>query len=341
MVAAGGMLRKHAAAGAAAALSSTAGACSGSNVLVTGALGQIGMELVDVLRANGDNVLATDIRRPHKSSSLGEFAYCDVTRPESLDEVIVNNDISVLVHLAGIVSGAAEANPRRAYGVNTLGQYNVISAALAPNLTVFSPSSIAAFGPTTPRDDVPNSTITEPTTNYGASKVYGESMGRWGAAKHGLDYRSLRYPGVISYKAPPGGGTTDYACAAPLAALTDGTYECYLAPETTMPFSYMPDILAGTAAFIAADRAALSTTTYNLTSCSFSAAEFMEAIKLRIPNLEVTYKPDLRQAIADSWPRSIDDSLARADWAWSPRYGLQEIVDDMLENMAKNLEGEA
>ena len=318
----------------------------GERILVTGAGGQIGQELVPALRAlhGGAAVLATDVR-PLPALSLGgpggapqSVGYLDVTDGAAVAAAAVNHGATLIVHLSSLLSAAGERAPERAMAVNARGTENVLAAAVAAGARVFAPSTIAVFGPSTPRDATPNDTVLRPTTIYGVTKVYGELLGEYYAAKFGVDFRALRYPGVISNKAPPGGGTTDYAVDIFYAALRDGRYSCFLKPDTPLPMMYMPDCLRATLELIAAPAPALrGARAFNLTAVSFTPAELAAAIRVHMPAFEITYAPDFRQAIADSWPRSIDDSLARESWGWKHRFGLPEIAKDMLVELAHRL----
>lgn len=232
--------------------------------------------------------------------------------------------------------GAAigERNPGLALKVNTHGIQNVLELAAAHDLAVYAPSTIAVFGSSTPRHNTPDDTIMRPTTMYGITKVHQELLGQYYADRYHVDYRSLRYPGIISANSPPGGGTTDYAVEIFSAALQTGHYNCFLAHDAALPMMYMPDCLEATWQLITAPRNGLKQTTYNVTAESFTPHQLAEAIQKRLPHFSITYSPDFRDEIAKTWPASIDDSAARAQWGWRPKYDLQAMVDDMLRKLA-------
>lgn len=316
-------------------------------MLVTGAGGQIGLELVPLLRerlahASGSVVVATDVRP--LADVGGEFATLDVTDAGALDALVAKHSIDTVVHLASLLSAVGEKNPTLAMRVNRGGAEAVLEVAAARRLAVFAPSTIAAFGPSTPRDDTPDVTIMQPTTMYGVTKVYLEQLGSYYAAKFGVDFRSVRYPGVLSHRAAPGGGTTDYAVNIFYDALERGAYESFLGPASALPMMYMPDALAAAVGIMDAPAAALKQRVYNVTACSFTPAQLGAAISARLvaagrPPLALTYKPDFRQAIADTWPRSIDDSNARRDWGWKHEFGMDAMVDDMLGEINLRVHG--
>ncbi|NNF57892.1 MAG: NAD-dependent epimerase/dehydratase family protein [Rhodothermaceae bacterium] len=308
------------------------------STLVTGALGQIGSDLVRTLRAQhgAEAVLATDLRETDTSLG-GLYEPLDVRDGERLKALIEQYEVDTVYHLASLLSARGEQAPELAWEVNVNGLRYLLEGARARKLKVFWPSSIAVFGPTTP-STAPQQTVLEPTTMYGVTKVAGELLCQYYATRYGVDVRSLRYPGLISYGAPPGGGTTDYAVEIFYAALEDGQYTCFLAPETRLPMMYMPDALRATLGLMAAPAEQIRVrTSYNVTAFSFSAAELAAALQEHVPNFTVTYAPDFRQAIADSWPDRVDDSAARADWDWQPRYDLDTMVDDMLVHLREKL----
>ncbi|MCX6561408.1 MAG: L-threonine 3-dehydrogenase [Candidatus Aminicenantes bacterium] len=307
-----------------------------TRILVTGASGQIGTELLKALRRKhgGANVLATDIQ-PLASPEIresGPFESLDVTQAARLDELIAKYRIDTVYHLAAILSATGEKNPHLAWDVNMNGTYNVLEAArLHGLLRVYIPSSIAAFGPETPRDRTPQETVLRPKTMYGVTKVAGELLADYYVRRFGVDVRGSRFPGIISHETLPGGGTTDYAVAIFYEAVKNGRYTCFLGPESCLPMMYMPDCLKSVLDLMEADFARLRHhADFNLAAMSFTPAELAAEIRRHIPGFAIDYKPDFRQAIADSWPRSIDDSAARAEWGWSPDFDLSAMVKDML-----------
>jgi len=301
-------------------------------ILVTGASGQIGSELTPKLRElyGKENVVASDLKAPLVDD--GPFEYLDVTDAKKLGKIVVENNVDVIVHLAALLSASGEQRPNLAWHVNVNGLYNVLETAREMKLKrVFNPSSIAVFGPETPRDFTPQETVMKPKTMYGITKVTGELLGNYYYHKWGVDVRGIRFPGIISNVAPPGGGTTDYAVEIFYEAIKFGRYTCFLRPDSTLPMMYMPDCLKSVQQLLETDLSHLRHhSDFNLAALSFSPAELVEAIKKHMPDFEVDFKPDYRQAIADSWPKSIDDSMARAEWGWRPDYDLQAMVKDML-----------
>ena len=305
-------------------------------ILITGAQGQIGIDLADrLVERYGDNsVLVTDLRMPEELRGGRLYDVLDVTYMESVEKIIQAHDIHTIFHLAGILSATGEKHPELAWNVNVNGVRNILEAARRFNCRVFWPSSIAVFGPTTPRIDTPQETVTEPGTMYGATKVTGELLCKFHSSHHDVDVRSVRFPGIISHSAPPGGGTTDWAVDMFVQAVKTGTYTCFVTEETRLPMMYMPDAVKSMLDLMDADPANISVrTSYNLTAFSFSAGELAAAIKSHLPHFTCHYEPDFRQDIADSWPASIDDSRARSDWNWTPEYDLNAMVADMLKNV--------
>lgn len=303
---------------------------------MTGSSGQLGSDLVIALRDRygAENIIESGWRAPPKHLSSNSYEILDVTDFAQLQKCIEKYHINTIYHLAGILSARGEQHPDRCWDVNINGLRNVLEAAKSFNLQVFFPSSIAVFGPHTPKLDTPQVTIEDPSTMYGITKVTGELLCHYYAHHFGVDVRSLRLPGIISYSTPPGGGTTDFAVEIFYAALKLGSYQCFVRPETRLPMMYMPDAIRAILALMEADSAAISVrSSYNITAVSFSAAELAAEIQTHLPRFTCNYVPDFRQAIADSWPSIIDDSKARADWGWQPRYGLAEIVKDMLEHI--------
>lgn len=306
-----------------------------TKILVTGATGQIGSELTLVLREKygGENVVAAGHKKPPspRLSQTGPFITLDVTDRAELAKVVQEHKITEIYHLAAILSATGEQNPDLAWRVNMEGLYNVLEVAKSAGVQkIFWPSSIAVFGPKTPRDNTPQDTILSPTTMYGITKVAGELLCEYYHHRFGLDVRGLRFPGIISSETPPGGGTTDYAVEIFYYAVRGEPYTCFVRPDTVLPMMYMPDCLKATLQLMEADPKKLRYRIYNVTGMSFSAEELALEIQKRVPGFRVEYSPDFRQRIADSWPRSIDDSAAREDWGWKPDYDLSKMVEDML-----------
>jgi len=308
-------------------------------ILVTGAVGQIGSELTVALRDlyGRANVIAAGHRTPPQPELLesGPFIRIDVTDREQLDNAVRDLEIDTVYHLAAILSVAGEANPQLAWRVNIDGLVNVLEVGRDRQLArLFVPSSIAVFGPETPRDPAPQETILRPTTIYGASKVAGELLCEYYARKYSLDVRGMRYPGIISSETPPGGGTTDYAVAIFHEAISRGRYTCYLREDTVLPMMYMPDCIKATIDLMNADPTTLiHHADFNVAAMSFSAGQLADAIRRHIPGFVCEFAPDARQAIADSWPQTIDDTPARMEWAWEPAYDLETMVRDMLDRL--------
>lgn len=304
--------------------------------LVIGANGQIGSELVAALAQvlGEDNVFASDVA-PASRVAAPHYLQLDVLDPVALATAITANHVTQVYHLAALLSAAGEREPQRAWNLNMTGLLNVLEIARQFRIAkVFWPSSIAAFGPGTNRESAPQQGEMDPQTVYGITKVAGERWCEWYHRKHGVDVRSLRYPGLVSYKAPPGGGTTDYAVEIFHAAKAQEEFRCFVKPETMLPMMYMPDALRATIELMEAPSDAVRVrSSYNVAGLSFTVAELVAAVQRHVPDLKVAYKPDWRQGIADSWPRSIDDSAARSDWGWKPRYDLEAMVADMLANL--------
>jgi nucleoside-diphosphate-sugar epimerase len=310
-------------------------------ILVTGAVGQIGSELTLELRRRygAANVVATGHRTKPNAVLCegGPFEFIDVARRETLEAVVDKYQIDTIYHMAAILSAAGEEKPHLAWDVNINGLRNVLEIARDSGLTrVFCPSSIAVFGPETPRDLTPQETVLRPTTMYGVTKVAGELLCEYYVRRFGVDARGVRYPGIISSETLPGGGTTDYAVAIYYEAIANKRYICFLREDTVLPMMYMPDCIEGTIDLMEADFAGLKHhADFNMASMSFSAGELAAEIKKHIPEFQVEYKPDSRQAIADSWPCSIDDSAARQEWGWQPSYDLATMTVDMLDRLRK------
>jgi len=310
-----------------------------TTILVTGALGQIGAELVPALRARHgvDNVIATDLKvlPPSGAAAIAPYGHLDCTEPHQLHEAVRRYDVGTIYHLAALLSASAEAAPQLAWSVNMNGLYNVLEVARGYGCQVFFPSSIGAFGPTTPRDATPQVTVQRPTTIYGVTKVAGELLCDYYASRFGIDTRGLRLPGLISYVAAPGGGTTDYAVEMFYHAVRYGGYTCFLSADTRLDMMYMPDAIAAMMDLMGADSGRLRyRNAYNVAAMSVTPAEFAAAIARHVPGFTVDYEIDpVRQAIADSWPRSLDDSAAHHDWGFAPRYDLEAMTTDMLARL--------
>jgi len=310
--------------------------------LVTGALGQIGTELVTALRArHGDDaVIASDIRVPAAGAEAdAPFEVLDATNARQLQDLVRRHDVGTIYHLAALLSATSEERPQVAWDLNLGGLYKVLEVARQSRAAVFFPSSIAAFGPSTPKDATPQDTIQRPTTIYGVTKVAGELLADYYALRFAVDVRGLRFPGLVSHAAPPGGGTTDYAVAIFYDALRYGRYDCFLGPETRIDMMYMPDAIRAVLELMDADPARLRhRNAFNLTAVSFTPAELAAEIQKHLPEFRIFYDVDpVRQAIADSWPQSIDDSAAREEWGWRHEYDLAAMVADMLAKLRVKL----
>lgn len=304
-----------------------------NKILVTGSRGQLGSDLVMALRRlyGTTNVIASGWRASPDNTAASLYEILDVTDSTSLTKLIQHHQIHTIYHLAGVLSAKGEQHPDRCWDVNINGLRNVLEAAKTFKLQVFFPSSIAVFGPHTPKLDTPQITIEDPSTMYGITKVTGELLCHYYAQHFGVDVRSLRLPGIISYSTPPGGGTTDFAVEIFHAALKMGTYTCFVRPETRLPMMYMPDAIRAILGMMQADASQIKIrSSYNIAAISFSAEELVAEIQTHLPHFTCRYIPDFRQAIADSWPSVIDDSKARADWGWQHQYDLAAIVTDML-----------
>lgn len=309
-------------------------------ILITGCSGQIGSELtLELRRIYGDtNVVASDIKSASKCiKESGPFETLDVTDRERLIEIVKKHKINKIINMAAILSAVGEDKPMLAWDVNMNGLINVFEVAREFNIEqVLTPSSIAVFGPETPQQNTPQETILLPKTMYGITKVAGELLGSYYVKKYGMDIRGLRYPGIISHETLPGGGTTDYAVAIYYDAVKQGKYTSFVKADTRLPMMYMPDCLKATIDLFQADKESLKhNSDFNVGAMSFSVTELAESIKKYMPDFEIDYKPDFRQAIADSWPESIDDSAAREEWGWKPSYDLDAMTKDMLENIKK------
>jgi nucleoside-diphosphate-sugar epimerase len=314
---------------------------STKRILVTGAVGQIGSELTMALRERhgGGNVVAIGRKtrpRPELEGS-GPFEFCDVTEKEKLFALIRRHDVGTIYHMAAILSATGEEKPLLCWDVNMNGLHNVLEAARELGLEkVICPSSIAVFGPETPRDRTPQETVLRPTTMYGVTKVAGELLCDYYVRRFDVDVRGLRYPGIISAETLPGGGTTDYAVAIFYEAVDKGRYTCFVREDTVLPMMYMPDCIKATLDLADADASRLRHhSDFNVGALSFSAGELAAEIRKHVPGFEVTYEPDFRQRIADSWPRSLDDTAAREEWGWKPAYDLAAMTTDMIEKLRK------
>jgi nucleoside-diphosphate-sugar epimerase len=309
-------------------------------ILVLGASGQIGTELTQKLRLlyGNNNVIASDIREGNTElMSSGSFEIIDATDKATILKIIQKYKVTQVYLLAAMLSATAEQMPQKAWNLNMNSLLAVLDLAKDKHIEkVYWPSSIAVFGPTTPKENTPQKTVMEPSTVYGISKVSGEFWCNYYYEKFGVDVRSLRYPGVISWKIKPGGGTTDYAVDIFFKALEDKKYECFISENTHLPMMYMEDALNATIQLMQADSKDVKIRNgYNLAAMSFTPKEMASEIKKHIPDFEITYKPDFRQEIADSWPNSIDDSQARKDWNWQHKFDLKAMTEDILKSLKK------
>lgn len=312
-------------------------------ILVTGACGQIGSELSVALREKygGDRVIITDIAEPPESlRGGGPFEFLNVTQRGAIAAIVDRYNVDTIYHMAALLSATGERKPHVAWNVNINGLYKILEIARERSVSrVFWPSSIAAFGPETPKDGTPQETVMRPTTMYGITKVAGELLGNYYVKRFGMDVRGVRYPGVISSQTLPGGGTTDYAVEMFYDALKHRTYTCFLEEDTVLPMMYMPDCIRAALTLMGAPFDGLEHhADFNVAALSFSPRELAAEIRKHIPGFEVAYKPDYRQEIADSWPRAIDDSAARAEWGWEPEYDLAAMVEGMLTALREKLD---
>ncbi len=310
-------------------------------ILVTGAAGQIGSELTLELRKRygNDNVIAAGHKTKPDATLLrsGPFEFIDVTRKETIEKLVKKYKIDTIYHLAAILSAVGEKNPQLAWEVNMNGLYNILEVAREHKLErVFWPSSIAAFGPETPRENTPQETVMRPTTMYGVTKLAGELLCDYYFKRFGLDVRGVRYPGIISGETPPGGGTTDYAVEIFYEAIKHKRYTCFVREDTILPMMYMPDCIKAAITLMETTLSKLKHHCgFNVAGMSFSAGELAAEIKKHIPEFTCAYKPDFRQEIANSWPRSTDDCAAREEWGWKPDYDLAMMTADMLAKLSK------
>lgn len=311
-------------------------------ILVTGALGQIGSELTMGLRETygNENVIASNRRKKDGHEALmesGTFEILDVTDGKGLSEIVRKHKVDTIIHLAAILSAVGEIHPDQAWDVNMNGLYNVLEVAREEDCAVFTPSSIAAFGPTTPKDKTPQDTIQRPNTMYGVTKVAGELLCDYYFSKYGVDTRGVRFPGLISHKTLPGGGTTDYAVHIYYEALKNKKYTSFIDKGTKMDMMYMPDALDAITGLLEANPDKLiHRNAFNVTAMSFEPEEIAASIRKEIPEFELSYDVDPdRQAIADSWPNSLDDTAAREEWGWDPKFDLDAMTRDMLKELSK------
>jgi nucleoside-diphosphate-sugar epimerase len=310
--------------------------------LVIGSSGQIGVELIEQLAKDfgANQVIATDIKSVLNGKNLGvEYVTLDVLDKEKLFKIIKEHNVSEVYLLAAMLSAVAEKNIQSAWDLNMKGLFNILDLAKEKHIEkIFWPSSIAVFGPTSPKLNTPQSTLLESSTVYGISKMSGERWCEYYFLKYGVDVRSLRYPGIISYKSPPGGGTTDYAIEIFHAAINQGFYDSFISHEVTLPMIYMKDAIRATMEIMRADRKTLSiNSSYNLAAISFNPAEIANEIKLLFPEFKITYSPDFRNKIALSWPSIIDDSVARKDWGWKHEFDLKKTILEMINGIKNSV----
>ena len=311
-----------------------------TRVLLIGAGGQLGAELAQGLwKIHGqENVIASDIKEAQGILKEGPFEKFDVMQRDRLNEILRKHQITQIYHLAALLSATSEKDPRWAWKLNMESLLFVLEAAVELKLDkVYWPSSIAAFGPDTPKQQTPQATIMDPATVYGMTKLAGELWCSYYFRRYGVDVRSLRYPGIIGWKTPPGGGTTDYAVDIFFKAISEGKYTSFLAPDTYLPMMYMDDAVRATLELMEAPAEKVRVrTSYNVSAMSFCPAQLAATIKKHLPEFTISYQPDFRQAIADSWPKSIDDNEARRDWGWQHRFGLEEMTADILKNLQRS-----
>ncbi len=305
-----------------------------SKILITGAFGQIGSELIPALQAKhgAENIIAFDMAvKPDSLDVVAEQG--SIVELDKLREIIIKHNIDTVYHLVSILSAKGEQDPNLTWQINMDGLRNILNLAVEYKLKIFWPSSIAAFGPTTPRDLTPQHTVLEPSTMYGITKMTGEALCHYYHSKFGVDIRSVRFPGLISWKTEPGGGTTDYAVAMFYEAVKENDYTCFVHKDTILPMMYMDDAIRSMILLMESPAEKITIrTSYNLTAISFSAEELANEINKHLP-LNVKYEPDFRQRIADSWPQSIDDSAARADWGWNHEFDLPKMTVEMIEKL--------
>lgn len=312
-------------------------------ILITGSLGQIGSELAIELRKRygADNVVISDIRPAAPDmAAAGPFEPVDCMAANDIAKVVVRHEIDTIYHLAAILSARAEAEPQLAWKINMQGLYNALEVAREHGCALFTPSSIGAFGPTTPLDNTPQDTVQRPTSIYGVTKVAGELLCDYYWQRFGVDTRGVRYPGIISHVTLPGGGTTDYAVEIFYEAITKGHYTCFLGPETFLDMMYMPDAIEAAIQVMEADPDRLiHRNAFNTTAMGITPEQLAAAIRKHIPGFTIDYEIDpVRQAIADSWPNKMDDTAAREEWGWEPRYDLEKMTADMIEKLRGKLQ---
>jgi len=312
-------------------------------ILVTGSLGQIGSELVPALRERygSDNVVSSDIRTPAGDAQAGgPYVQLDCTSQSQIHRTVGRHQVDTIYHLAALLSAVSEQKPVVAWEINMGGLYKVLEVAREHGCAVFVPSSIGAFGPSTPPDHTPQDTIQRPTSMYGVTKVAGELLCDYYHRRFGVDTRGVRYPGIISHVAPPGGGTTDYAVEIFYEAIRNRRYTCFLSGDTCLDMMYMPDAIKAAIEVMEADPARLvHRNAFNVAAMNFTPEQIAAAIRKHIPEFTIAYEVDpVRQGIADSWPNSLDDSAAREEWGWSPSYDLEAMTKDMLEHLQKKLQ---
>ncbi|PWJ42100.1 NAD-dependent epimerase/dehydratase family protein [Sediminitomix flava] len=311
-----------------------------TRILIIGACGQIGTDLVVELRKiyGTTNVVASDIAEPKATLLDGPFENLNIMDSDRLYEIVKKYEITEIYHLAAILSAKGEQNPKMAWDINMTSLLSILDIAKEESIKVYWPSSIAVFGPNTPMDNTPQDTVMQPNTVYGISKLAGEMWCQYYHEKYGVDVRSIRYPGLISHGSLPGGGTTDYAVDIFYKAIEGNEYDCFLSEDTYLPMMYMSDAVRATIELMRAPAEKIKVrTSYNLAGMSFSPKEIYEEIKKHYPEFKIKYSPDFRQAIADSWPSSIDDSVAKEHWGWNEKFDLAAMTDDMLYQLKKKI----
>lgn len=315
---------------------------TGKKILVTGAFGLVGSELIPVLmeRFGKENIISI-ARKTIDPTFTGIVEHGDVTDSAFLRSLIEKHQITEIYHLAGLLSAGGEKDPATAWDVNVNGLRHVLELAREFNLRVFWPSSIAAFGPSTPKQNVPQHTSLEPTSMYGVTKVSGELLCQYYNHRYGVDVRSLRFPGLNGWKAAPGDGTTEYAIHIFYGAIRNNAYTCFLKPDATLPMMYLDDAVRGTIDLMEAPAESITVrTSYNFSAISFSPAELVAEVERLSPGFKITYEPDFRQKIAESWPQTIDDSVARRDWGWKPTFGIAEMANELYAHIKEKLANE-